>query len=252
MIYRPSLIVRHLAQSAIRGVLQLLYPEVCLVCGGPLTTGDRAFCPPCKAALLADPHQVCPRCASTVGAYVDLSEGCVHCREQRYHFVAALRLGPYEGSLRELILRMKYAAGETTAILLARVWADAMAPRLREVKADAVVPVPLHWQRHWARGYNQSEALAAALARRLEVPCQAKWLRRIRNTPPQTQQTPAGRRLNMRGAFRARAKPGLSGASVILVDDVLTTGSTCNEAARALVDAGAARVSVAVLAHVQP
>jgi predicted amidophosphoribosyltransferase len=83
------------------------------------------------------------------------------------------------------------------------------------------------------------------------LPCRPRWLRRIRNTPQQMRQTPADRRDNVRGAFRARARPALRGQTVLLVDDVLTTGSTCSEAARALREAGAARVVVAVLAHSQ-
>jgi predicted amidophosphoribosyltransferase len=106
-----------------------------------------------------------------------------------------------------------------------------------------------HWRRRWGRGYNQSETLARTWSVRLERPCRPGWLRRTRHTAPQTQQTPAGRWENVRGAFGARRHAGLRGRSILLVDDVLTTGSTCSEAARALRDAGAASVFVAVLAH---
>jgi predicted amidophosphoribosyltransferase len=95
-------------------------------------------------------------------------------------------------------------------------------------------------------------ALARGLSGRLRVPCQPSWLRRIRNTPPQTRQTTAGRKENVRGAFRARPGAPLRGRSLLLVDDVMTTGATAGEAARALVEAGAARVVVAVLARAGP
>ena len=124
-----------------------------------------------------------------------------------------------------------------------------LAPCLRAIGADTVIPVPLHWLRYWKRGYNQSEVLARGLAARLQLPCRTGWLRRIRNTPKQTAQTPAARRENVRGAFRTGRSADLSGRTILLVDDVLTTGSTCSEAARALRDAGAKNVMVAVLAH---
>jgi ComF family protein len=160
-----------------------------------------------------------------------------------------LRLGPYDGLLRETILRMKWLPGEAQAEILAELWAAHSAARLRQLWANVVVPVPLHWWRRWQRGYNQSETLAWALARCLGVPCQPRWLRRNRNTPFQTAQTAAGRKSNVAGAFAVRSPAKLKGKAVLLVDDVMTTGSTANEAARALRGAGAASVAVAVLAR---
>jgi ComF family protein len=151
--------------------------------------------------------------------------------------------------LRELILRIKQPNSEMLAEMLGVLWAEHAQARLREIGADVVVPVPLHWRRRWSRGYNQSETLAQALAERLGLPCRPRWLRRVRNTPFQTEQTPAERRANVQAGFRARPRPQLHGRTVLLVDDVLTSGSTASEAARALRAAGAARVAVAVLAH---
>jgi predicted amidophosphoribosyltransferase len=109
--------------------------------------------------------------------------------------------------------------------------------------------VPLHWRRRLARGYDQSAALARGLAARLGLPCATAVLRRIRNTPMQTLQTASGRPGNVRGAFRPRRPGALQGKAVLLMDDVMTTGSTANEAARALRESGAGRVVVAVLAR---
>jgi ComF family protein len=146
---------------------------------------------------------------------------------------------------------MKHGPDELLAEFVAALWAEEVRPRLRALAAEVVIPVPLHWRRRLARGYNQSEVLARALAGALGLPCRPVWLRRVRPTPQQTRQTPAGRRTNVRGAFRCRPWARLRGRTVLLVDDVLTTGSTCDEAARALRAAGAVRVVVAVLAHSQ-
>ncbi len=231
-----------------RGLLHLLYPAACAACGRPLPPDGACFCAACRAALTADPHAVCPRCAGTVGPFVPLAGGCTRCRDIPFQFESVLRLGPYDGPLRELVLRMKHGSGEGLAELLGLLWAEEAGPRLRALGATAVVPVPLHWRRRWARGYNQSEALARALAGRLGIPCRPRCLRRVRHTPVQTRQAPSERPRNVRDAFRAR--PGAcSGQVVLLVDDVLTTGSTASEAARALRAAGAVRVDVAVLAR---
>jgi ComF family protein len=167
----------------------------------------------------------------------------------RFAFDQAIRLGYYEGLLREVILQMKHASGEGLAELLAELWTERDLARFRALGAEVVVPVPLHWLRRWRRGYNQSEALARVVADRLGIPCWPHGLRRVRNTPIQPSQSLAARRDNVRGAFQAGRAARWQGRAVLLIDDVMTTGSTADEAARALRDAGASRVSVAVLAR---
>jgi ComF family protein len=158
-------------------------------------------------------------------------------------------MGPYEGLLREVVLRLKHSHGEGLAEMLGKLWAEHLRDRLTSFKADVIVPVPLHWRKHLWRGYNQSQAIARVLAAHLAIPCKPRWLRRVRHTQPQRQQTPAARRENVRSAFRARTGLNLQGKTVLLVDDVMTSGSTASEAARALKPAKPARVIVAVLAH---
>jgi ComF family protein len=240
-----------LGRDLARGLIQLLYPGICAACNQPLAEDQKAFCSSCLSTLTSDPYPSCPRCASTVGPFVSLEGGCSACRQQSFHFESVLRLGPYDGLLREVILRLKQSTGEGFAETLGELWAQHAGTQLRALQADVVVPVPLHWWRRWTRGYNQSEALAFALARSLGLTCQPRWLRRIRNTPRQVQQVASFRRDNVRNAFSARPRPELRGKTVLLVDDVLTTGSTASDAARALCQAGAARVVVAVLAHSQ-
>ncbi len=231
-----------------QGLLQLLYPGCCLSCGEALAETCPHFCDRCRTALLSDPHRSCPRCAASVGPYALLDGGCVGCRGRALPFEAALRLGPYERLLHELIPRLKYHAGEGLAEVLGELWGAHAAARFQAVQAEVIVPVPLYWLRRLRRGYNQSAAVAGGLARALGLPCRP-WLRRVRNTPKQVGRSFAARQENVRGAFRARRGAPLAGRSVLLVDDVMTTGATLGEAARALRTAGAARVSVAALAR---
>jgi ComF family protein len=234
-----------------QGFLHLLYPGLCGACGTSLPLDQAHFCSTCRAALITDPYEACPRCASTVGPFTNVADGCANCRQSHFHFERVVRLGPYEGLRRDIILQLKHARGEGLAEAVGALWAHHQAARLKEMGTQVVIPVALHWRRRLSRGYNQSEALAQALATELHLPCRPAWLKRIRSTSQQTRQTPAGRWENVRGAFRCRSSAGLGGKSVLLIDDVLTTGSTCSEAARALRAAGAARVTVAVLAHSQ-
>jgi ComF family protein len=130
---------------------------------------------------------------------------------------------------------------------LAAAWADELLDRVAAElpPIDAVVAVPLHWWRRLGRGYDQAELLAAAIGRRLESP--RLGMRRRRATRAQTEQTAAERRRNLRGAF-AVSHP-VRGLDVLLVDDVVTTGSTLRAAAGALAVAGAASITALALAR---
>lgn len=233
------------------GLLHLFYPDSCLSCGLPLPVEQTHFCAPCRAALFTDPDLCCPHCAGRVGPYATPDGHCGGCRHEGFAFDGSVRLGPYRGALGAIVLRMKHHRGEGLAELLGGCWAAQAEARFRALDIEVVVPVPLHWWRRWRRGYNQSTALAYGLARRLGLPLQPRWLRRIRNTRMQPSLSPAGRKENVKGAFAVRPGVRLDGRKILLVDDVMTTGATANECARALKRAGAARVVVAALTRAQ-
>ncbi|HZZ78098.1 MAG TPA: ComF family protein [Gemmataceae bacterium] len=238
------------ARTLLGGFTQLIYPNTCWICSEWMPPEQEHFCAVCRPRLTADPFSTCPRCSSTVGPHLLLEGGCPECRDQSFAFDGAIRMGPYEGLLREVILRMKYATGEDLAEVIARLWARAMSERVRSIGADCVIPVPLHWTRRWQRGFNPSECLALALAGTLAIPCWPNALRRLRATPHQTLQSGgAARRDNVKHAFQLRAGFALAGRTVLLVDDVLTTGATASEAARALRSQKPKSIHVAVMAH---
>jgi ComF family protein len=133
---------------------------------------------------------------------------------------------------------------------LADLLVDARGDRLREAAADLVVPVPLHWRRRLRRGYNQAEALATALAARLGI-ARSNSLVRLAATPKLYLHGRRERADLMRDAFGTKKSPGVAGKTVMLVDDVLTTGATCGAAARVLKKAGASRVIAVVLARAE-
>jgi ComF family protein len=125
-----------------------------------------------------------------------------------------------------------------------------MAPLVKPEGEPILVPVPLHRTRLWTRGFNQSALVARELSRRLKIAADPLLLRRIRRTPPLKGMTPVQRRKTVAGAFRVTDKAAIAGKTIILVDDVLTTGSTAEACARALKRAGAARVELVSWARV--
>ena len=152
----------------------------------------------------------------------------------------------YDELSRGLAIRLKY--GRKVAV--ARTMARYMAPLVSADGERLLVPVPLHRTRLWSRGFNQSALVARELSRRLGISTDPLALKRTRRTPPLKGMSPLQRRKTVAGAFRVRDKAAVAGKIVILVDDVLTTGSTADACARTLKKAGAARVELVSWARV--
>jgi ComF family protein len=178
---------------------------------------------------------------------LDKEGRCALCRTGLRGFDAAYCFGFYEGTLRELIHLYKYGRIQTLAQPLAGLLGAALP---LDQRFDAVTPVPLHWRKQWQRGFNQSELLARAVARRRGIPM-VRALRRVRSTQTQAGLSNTERRKNVAAAFRCRrAGLALSGRRVLLIDDVMTTGSTAAACARVLKRAGVAQVVLLTVARV--
>lgn len=232
---------------------ELVFPWSCAICGMEGLGGP--FCYSCRRRVLNEARQAmgvaCPRCALSAGPFADLRGGCAACRDRSLGFDAALALGRYEGDIQDLCLRLKHERNAWLAPWLSDLFVEARRDALDNLPSDAwIVPVPLHWWRQCRRGYNQAEALAHGLARRLNLPVH-RLLRRVAATQQLARKGRTARAKLMRGVFKSRAGRELIGRTIILVDDVLTTGATCGDAARALKEAGAAWVVVVVIARTE-
>jgi ComF family protein len=194
-------------------------------------------------------------CASCLTPFLnafplDFDGRCALCRAGLRGFDAAYCFGAYEGPLRELVHLFKYGKVRSLARPLGNLLAAALP---LDESFDAIAPVPLHWRRQWQRGFNQSELLARNIAGRTGIPV-VLALRRLRSTSAQAGLNNAGRRQNVAGAFAcrrgARWARRIQAKRILLVDDVMTTGSTAAACALALKRAGAARVALLTVARV--
>jgi predicted amidophosphoribosyltransferase len=157
--------------------------------------------------------------------------------------------GLYRGRLRELLLSMKRAEGDWVSLAVGKLVWKLRQERLEALRADVVAPISSHWRRRLEHGTNSAALLAEVLAKQLGVPLAGGLLRRRRHTMRQFDLTPPQRWKNVRQAFCVRAGYHLREAHVLVVDDILTTGATCSEAARTLRSAGAERVTIVVAAR---
>ncbi|MBV9744184.1 MAG: ComF family protein [Acidobacteriia bacterium] len=177
------------------------------------------------------------------GFPLDAEGRCALCRHGLRGFDAAYCFGSYEGRVREWIHLYKYGRVRSLSKPLIELLIAALP---RDERFDAVVPVPLHWRKRWQRGFNQSDLLARGIARKWNVRV-LKAIRRVRFTAAQAGLSNTARRKNVASVFACRHR--LSGQRLLLVDDVLTTGSTAAACSRALRDAGASRVTLLTVAR---
>ena len=225
-------------------LIDALLPPTCALCGAP-GAGGRDLCTGCAAALPYNRH-VCPRCALPVAIPLTADTLCGTCQRRPPPFARAIAAFRYETPIPTLMGGIKFHGRLNHARLLGQLLADAIqeyAPPMPQV----LIPVPLHPARLAARGFNQSLEIARVVARVLDLPVASHCCRRVRRTPPQTGLDEPARRRNIRGAFVAQ--PPLPWRHVVILDDVVTTGSTVGELALALRRAGAESVAVWAVAR---
>jgi len=235
-----------------RGLADLLLPESCGSCrGSDIASGG--LCDGCNVRLLALVSlPYCPRCGATVGPNIPVrQDGCGMCPNPLPKFTRVIRIGPYAEPIRSAIKQLKYHKQELLLRQLGEMLSEAVAACCTDEKFDLIVPVPMHWRRRMFRGYDHADVIARSIANNLGAPVGPELIR-VRPTPPQVN-LPRTRRIeNVRGAFSLASRSVVSGAKILLVDDVTTTGATANEAARTLLSGGASGVSLAVVAKAEP
>lgn len=234
-----------------RELLSFIAPERCHACLGGLPSGmeDCLFCNDCAAEMVKGAGITCYRCGAEAGPHITTDAGCPVCLNDRFAFAHVLRLGRYEGLLREIVLKCKQGHGEILAEAMGRHFGTILKNSAGLQLPAAVVPAPSHWARMLLRGHNPAHGLALGLSQSLGVPCCPGWLKRTRYTPKQSSLTPTQRRLNLQGAITHRVPAWARGAIVWIVDDVLTTGTTASTSSKALLDGGVGSVVAVVVAR---
>jgi ComF family protein len=266
--------IQNVVGDLVTACCEMLYPPRCVFCSADLSESERVWllCRHCLAALGPEAWHGCRRCGcdvvsnpGLVGAgdcrnyrasenatvAIDAPDRCESCRNAALWFDTVVPLGDYDAGLRDAVLRMKHVSHDALTTTIGRLLAERRREHLAEAGADVIVPIPMFWRRRLRRGKNSPDTLAKCLGRSLGIPVRPSILVRCRNTSPQASLTPSRRFENVRGAFRVRRPASVTGTRVLLVDDVLTTGATCSEAAKTLKKAGATMVAVAVVARAQ-
>jgi ComF family protein len=225
-------------------IFNILFPRRCPVCGEVVRAAGGLVCPSCLSKFSFVKNPVCKICGKEV--LDETVELCADCMKHRHAFDYGVALLHYNEAARHSMAQIKYENKREYLELYGEFLAARYRGRISRMHADAIVPVPVHESRMRARGFNQAQLLAEILGRKLGIPVMPELLKRTKKTAPQKELSAAERLKNLTGAFEAGEIPA-SVKSVLIADDIYTTGSTVEACARALRSAGVEHVYFAVI-----
>ena len=220
-------------------ILDTIYPPRCPLCDGLLKRGEELICEGCLSKATFNSSRRCIYCGRPlISRYEDI---CAACLNNRHAYDEAFAPFSYAGDIREAVSRFKYRGRAEYAAFFARCIFEYGRKRLLTWEADAFVPVPVHSARLAKRGYNQAELIAKELTKLTGIATDSGLLKRVKNTVPQKELDPLERRKNLTAAFEYIGRSPAPKTAVI-VDDIVTTGSTADALALLLKENGAKSV----------
>lgn len=222
----------------------LLYPSRCPVCDGLLGTGVQNMCPGCRKRVKYLSGPLCCKCGKKLSECE--AEYCGDCSRGSHLFTAGRALYEYE-DIAPALYRFKYGGRREYAQFFARELARQLGAYICSLQPDGLVPVPMYRGKQRRRGYNQAELLARALGRELDIPVYTDLVVRNRNTRPLKELNSEERRNNLKKAFNL-AQNSVKLKTIILIDDIYTTGSTMDQVSAVLLSGGSQRIYYIVLA----
>ena len=222
----------------------LFFPPRCAVCDGLLTVREQGICTACEKDLHRIGEPYCMKCGKEIHRDEDIY--CADCRIHARSFESGRALFLYNDAMRGSIYRFKYAGRKEYAAYYGREMAAFLGDWIRAVDPDALIPIPIHKKRMKKRGFNQAELIAAALSEHIHVPVEADLLHRVVDTKKQKELNASERENNLKKAFKT-TRNDVELDTVLLIDDIYTTGATMNAAATALKEAGIKHVYMMAL-----
>ena len=237
--------------ETLRDITDVIFPPRCLGCAEILPNLHlQTFCVSCREKIRFITGSHCPICGMAFFDSPAPDHLCGNCLEKNPSFGLARAVACYETLILDAIHQFKYGRDISTGSALAVFMAEFDFPDFNFTDYSIIIPVPLHIERLRERGFNQALILAKAIGKKYSIPVNFSLLKRTKSTLTQTGLDKSQREKNIRGAFTVTDNAQAKGKSIILIDDVYTTGATLNQCAKTLIKAGAGKVAALTLSRV--
>ena len=230
--------------TLLRILTDMIYPRRCPVCDRAVRPFGSLVCGACKDEFEYIKEPYCMKCGKALGE--EEAEYCSDCRRHRHLFDRGRALYSY-GSTSDSVYRFKYRGRQEYAAYYAECIAEQLGEWIRRCRSDALIPVPIHESKRRSRGYNQAEVLAKELGGRMDIPVETDLIKRARKTVPMKDLSLSERQNNLKRAFKI-CRNDVKLSTIIIIDDIYTTGSTIDAMSYELRRAGVERIYFVTLA----
>ncbi len=241
-----NVIVRVMFKTLSQSLLGLVFPPTCIHCGTLLATHQTGVCSTCKSRIRLIPGPHCPTCGRT---HLLPPHGCEACRGEHFFFDRAYACSAYDGAMKKLLQAYKFHGQKTLCYFFADLLEQFATQHLALKSIDSIAAVPMNPRQQRDRGFNQASLLGSALGKKLHKPFLPSALVCHKNLIPQSSLGKSERKRHVEGAFEVKKDISIGQKNILLIDDILTTGHTASECARALKKAGASHVIVLTVAR---
>lgn len=252
------MVISNAIQILIKSVIQFLFPDnlVCHFCDVELPpNAEEPICEQCNQELVFLEGHLCRKCGRHIAEAYDQYEPyafkCKECQEQFHFFAKHRSYTLYDGKIKDALMGLKYKRQVYQGVFLGKKLAQLIRSDVELQNFDFVVPVPAHYRRQLKRGYNQSEILANQMCRALDVQKSVKMIKRTRSTKKLKNLGRESRKMMLKSVFLVKSewKERVKGKTVMLVDDIYTTGATLNACSQVLYEAGADKIVCVTVAR---
>ncbi len=221
---------------SVKTVLDVLFPPRCAICDEVISVSARGICPRCRGRLSYVEKPVCYKCGKEVMSVEE--EYCPDCGRKERDFIKGFPVFNYISPVSDSIMKLKYGGRQEYASFFVEEIYRVHGKELDKLGIEAIVPIPIHKKKYISRGYNQAELIADVLGKCMHVKVRNDILKRCEDTPPQKQLSDTEREINMSRAFTATEMRGELPETILLVDDIYTTGATVQACTKACMEKG--------------
>ncbi len=237
-----------ISKNGFKNIMDIVLPHGCIGCGKEIVS--YGLCEDCKKDVHYIKSPMCTKCGKPFHARSGISHLCMDCIKNKNEFILSRSVFEYSGLIAELIIRFKFKDNVNLTSMFVYEMERLYNKDFKQSGIEALIPVPLFIKRLKQRTYNQSQLLTQELSKRIGIPYRINVLEKIKNTPPQSGLKGLERIDNVKGAYKIKDTANLKGKNVLLIDDVITTGSTIRACVSALKRSGIKRVYVMSIALV--